>query len=203
VNPDYAVFLHVGCLTEPWCVRLNLTRMTDRSIVAEWEHVVDPQNLLPAITQILDAAIDQLTTGLKLSPANAGGELQPPVGPQLPEYFIGLEKTLTIACASEAPDSKSFLYQERAILDSLLHLCVAEPRNAPARLLLLSAFNWESKRRPDIVQEYRTHLERLTRECPLAEPINAMAEKALATIVERCRRSLDGGDRHQLPLNQL
>jgi hypothetical protein len=88
-------------------------------------------------------------------------------------------------CASQAADATSFLYQERAILDNLLHLAVAEPGNAPARLLMLSAFDRESQRRPDIVRDYRAQLERLAREHPLPAPMGARADAAVGAILAR------------------
>jgi hypothetical protein len=124
-----------------------------------------------------------LTAALKLAPAATAGDLQPPTGPNLITYLIGLEQTLAIVCASQATDATSFLYQERAILDNLLHLAVAEPGNAPARLLMLSAFDREAQRRSDIVRDYRAQLERLAREHPLPEPIKAKADAAVAAIL--------------------
>jgi tetratricopeptide (TPR) repeat protein len=185
VEADYAVFLHAVCTTTPWRVRLSLVRPADRSIIAEWEHTIDPLNASAAITQILETTIDRVTKEQKLAPAALAGDLRPPRGPSLVSYVIGLEQTLAIVCASEAADPSAFLYQERAILDNLLQLAVAEPANAPARLLMLSAFEREARRRPDVVRDYRTRLERLAREHPLPEPINTKTDAAVAAISAR------------------
>jgi hypothetical protein len=49
--------------------------------------------------------------------------------------------------------------------------------------LMLSAFEREAQRRPDLVADYRAPLERLAREDPLPRPIDALAQKAVATII--------------------
>jgi tetratricopeptide (TPR) repeat protein len=130
-SAEYAVFLHVVCAPEPWRARLSLVRTADRSTVAEWEQAVDKQSASAAVAQILDATIDRLTAALKLAPAATAGDLQPPTGPNLITYLIGLEQTLAIVCASQATDATSFLYQERAILDNLLHLAGQRAGAAP------------------------------------------------------------------------
>jgi hypothetical protein len=48
---------------------------------------------------------------------------------------------------------------------------------------MLSAFDREAQRRPDIVRDYRAQLERLAREHPLPEPIKAKADAAVAAIL--------------------
>jgi hypothetical protein len=57
-----------------------------------------------------------------------------------------------------------------------------------ARLLLLSAPLREARRRPDIVQEFRARIEALARERALSGPINALAERVTAAILDRVRR---------------
>jgi hypothetical protein len=108
--------------------------------------------------------------------------LAPPAPALLPSYISGLEQALAVSCSALAPDTGPFLYAERSILDFLLDLCLRASKNVPARLLLLSTVERESRARPDIAREYRARLERLQREHPIPEPAQALASAALSRI---------------------
>lgn len=73
-------------------------------------------------------------------------------------------------------------YGREMFIDGNLHLCLSEPRNPTARILLLQTCLSMKRVRPAIVAEYREKLERLQRENPLADPAQGVLQRLFTEV---------------------
>lgn len=178
---DYVVITHLKTAAEPWVVDLRLVQ-TQNHRCLHHETVqfqsCEPYPTLPRLAENLAIALASIRSTPRRSPAHYGV----PSGPNFISYLVRLEQLLAVRCSALENVSANFLSGERDILDGSLHLCLAYPKSASLRILLLQTCLSMKRLRPDIAQEYLGKLEMLQREHPLPEREKAVAEAFLTSI---------------------
>jgi tetratricopeptide (TPR) repeat protein len=180
---DYIVFLHISAVSEPWNAELKLFDYNEKKLMGSWELSLDPEKAALTIKKELADLFNKLRKAADLA-SQTNDLFLPPDEKQLASYISSLEQALAVVCATDLHNTDSFLYSERSIIDALFHLVASQPANVPARLLLMSTLLKESKRRPNIVQEYCKKIELLQKQIPLQGKIGEAVKKISADLVK-------------------
>jgi tetratricopeptide (TPR) repeat protein len=176
---DYVVLLHLQLTGKAPAAQWRLLRCIDGSALDSGSAPLDvarPEACFAGLAAAVESAVCSHTAAVCV-PRPA--VYQPPVGPDFDHYQLRLEQLLSVRVAVMPNTRPGFLFGVREIVGGNIHLCLANPKNVTTRILLFETLRRLSKVHPQIVQEFRTQLESLTREHPLPEPASAAIEKLL------------------------
>jgi len=153
---------------EPWTLELRLVRTIDArclGTVTAPLTLADPE---PGLRQASRDLLALLHTEADYDPAPPPPLYHLPTGADFGPCLLRLEQLLAVRCSGmDGVPAATFLSGTREILDGNLQLCLNQPDNVVARLILVQTLQRMKKVLPDVVQEYREKVLRLQREKPL------------------------------------
>jgi tetratricopeptide (TPR) repeat protein len=155
---DYVVTVHIDAEVEPWTAMLAFIRASDGTRIGELEAEFSPDEP-GGLKQLAEEVVELLSV---LGPATASPAYVVPE--HFGSYLVRLEQLLAVRCASMENASPQFLNGEHEILQGQLDLCLAEPANVPARLLLENTFEAMEKIRPKVASEFAEKIDALKKE---------------------------------------
>lgn len=94
------------------------------------------------------------------------------------DYLVRLEQQLAVLYKQFDTGDGYVLYNEREILDGVLHLCLRQEKNQRVRMLFAQTLRQMKKARPELLSEYKEKTEQLQQKYPLSGEINSLLEKA-------------------------
>ena len=162
---DYVVSVHLDAEVEPWTAELAFIRTIDGARIGELDAEFMPDTPEDGLADLADEVVELLKV---LGPASDSSAYVVPGPTTFGSYLLRLEQLLAVRCASMDGVTPQFLNGEREILQGDLDLCLAEPANVPARLLLISTVGALSKVNPQVAQEFMPKVEQLKQEYPIA-----------------------------------
>jgi tetratricopeptide (TPR) repeat protein len=174
---DYLILTHLKTKAEPWRVELRLIRTIDAKCL-ETTEAACPSTQTAKLAQEISGRLPTMLArhaGVILTSMPEHYSV-PPIG-EIPDYLLRLEQLLAVRCGGIDGVQMGFLSGEHEIIDGNIHLCLCNPQNPSARILLLQTITAMKRVRPEIVGEYREKLERLERDHPLDEPARAICER--------------------------
>jgi tetratricopeptide (TPR) repeat protein len=183
VMTDYAVFMHIQAVSEPWQVEFDLIRVLDGQSASSWTQSINPQDPSAGIRQLEDELLTQLAGAANITSCLAPNGLESPDVAWLAHFTGVMEQALAVSCASIEGLADNFLYAERSIFNSLLQLSLQIPSNARMRMLLLSSIHREIKRKPDVAWEYKDRLARLQKEHAIDGAVGELIASATQMLV--------------------
>jgi hypothetical protein len=161
---DYVVTVHVDAEVEPWTAMLAFIRTQDGTTIGELEKEFDHQKPEEGLAELADEVVELLGV---LGTTQESPAYEVPGPATFGSYLLRLEQLLAVRCANMDGVVPQFLNGETEILQGELDLCVAEPQNVPARLLLRATLGALAKVKPQAVEEFAGSFEKLTTEHPL------------------------------------
>ncbi len=162
---DYVVTVHIDAEVEPWTAMLAFIRTTDGALIGELDREFDHDKPEDGLAELADEVVDLLKV---LGPASESPAYEVPGPTTFGSYLLRLEQLLAVRCATMDNVSPQFLNGETEILKGELDLCLAEPQNVPARLLLQATLGALAKVKPESAQAFTAEFEKLKAEHPLA-----------------------------------
>jgi tetratricopeptide (TPR) repeat protein len=162
---DYVVSVHLDAEVEPWTAELAFIRTLDGTRIGELQAEFMPNAPEDGLGDLADEVVELLKV---LGPATESPAYVVPGPATFGSYLLRLEQLLAVRCATMEGVTTQFLNGEHEILQGELDLCLAEPANMPARLLLLSTLGAMGKIKPEVAQEFAPKVEQLKREFPIA-----------------------------------
>jgi tetratricopeptide (TPR) repeat protein len=180
---DYVVVSHVRALAEPWSVELRLVRTSDAACLGTLEAYFPSTDPGDAVRTLAHRLLALLAETARLQPAGPNGYAVPDVS--LASYLTRLEQLLAIRAQGMENAHPGGLTNPREIVDGNIQLCLDNPRNAAARLLLAETVRRMNAIRPDVVRESAERVALLQREHPLSgEPGMEVATRLREAIPE-------------------
>ena len=161
---DYVVTVHLDAEVEPWTAMLAFVRTSDGTRIGELEAEFSPETPENGLGDLADEVVELLSV---LGPATPSPAYEVPGPTTFGAYLLRLEQLLAVRCAGMDGVPPAFLNGEREILQGDLDLCLAEPGNVPARMLLLGSFEALKKIRPAVEAEFSEKIASLKQEHPL------------------------------------
>lgn len=158
---EYVVTVHVDAEVEPWTAMLAFIRTTDGTRIGELEREFSaekPEGLLA----LADEVVELLSV---LGAATASPAYVVPA--QFASYLLRLEQMLAVRCATLEGVTASFLNGEHEILEGELALCLAEPKNVPARLLLAATYSAMERIKPEVARSFAERIVKLNESFPV------------------------------------
>jgi tetratricopeptide (TPR) repeat protein len=162
---EYVVSVHVDAEIEPWTAMLAFVRTSDGVRIGELEREFMHATPEQGLAELADEVVELLSA---LGPATASPAYEVPGPTTFASYLLRLEQLLAVRCASMDGVAPQFLTGEVEILQGELDLCLAEPANVPARLLLQATYDAIAKVKPESATAFDEVFTRLKSEYPLA-----------------------------------
>jgi tetratricopeptide (TPR) repeat protein len=162
---EYVVSVHVDAEVEPWTVELAFIRTADGTRIGELDAEFMPDKPEAGLAELANEVVELLAV---LGPATPSPVYQVPGPVTFGSYLLRLEQLLAVRCSSMEGVSPQFLNGEHEILLGDLDLCLAEPANVPARLLLYTTYGALQKIRPEGIAGFAEKLAALKRDFPIA-----------------------------------
>ena len=163
---DYVVSVHVDAEVEPWTAMLAFVRTSDGTRIGELEREFSPERPAEDLAELADEVVELLSV---LGPATASPAYEVPGPAMFASYLLRLEQLLAVRCAAMDGVAPHFLNGEHEIVQGEFDLCLAEPGNVPARLLLLGTLEGLAKVKPEVAREFDGMLASLQRDHPLEQ----------------------------------
>ena len=161
---DYVVTVHVDAEVEPWTAMMAFVRTADGTRLGELEHEFPSNDPEAGLAELADEVVELLSV---LGPAASSPNYEVPRGTSFASYLMRLEQTLAVRCAAMEGVPAQFLTREADIVRAAIELCRAEPKNIPARLLLLSTASALSKLRRESANGFAEEIAKLKADHPL------------------------------------
>ena len=143
---DYVVTVHVDAEVEPWTAMLAFVRTSDGTRIGDLEHEFTQDKPEEGLSELADEVVELLSA---LGPATPSPAYEVPGPATFASYLLRLEQLLAVRCSSMENVPPQFLNGELDILQGELDLCLADPNNVPARLLLHSTFQAIERVKPE------------------------------------------------------
>ena len=184
VKPEcsYAIVTHIVAQAEPWQVEARLVRASDAAVLgtarAELK-ISEPEAALRALAAEL---IGLLQREAKIEPATPPTDYVVPAGNEFGLYLLCLEQLHVARCHALPGVPPGILAGERDFLDATFHLCIAQPENICARLILTELLRLLRPTRPQVVLEYRERIQLLQSKKPLAGAAQAVLQGIFDTL---------------------
>ena len=164
---DYVVSVHLDAEVEPWTAELAFLRTTDGTRIGELQaefSPADPIDTHQALSQLAQEVVDLLAA---FGPVSSPSAYQVPAGPSFPAYLLRTEQLLAVRCTTVQGATPMTLSGEHEILSGQLDLCLANPENLPARLLLIETLGVLAQTRPEVAEQFRENFQRLILQHPI------------------------------------
>jgi Flp pilus assembly protein TadD len=186
--PDVIVYLHVDARAAAWLLTMTIetTQRAATPVVFEQAFALKTAGH-DALTLLYDL-IPRLTLLLALRREESNSALGTPPAELLPSYLTAIEQALAIGLAARQTGGESFLHQERSIFDHLFDVALQGDQLLRPRMLLVTALENETRRRPDIAREYLEKLELLQQRHALTFGVGSdLVAKGVARVSEKAR----------------
>jgi tetratricopeptide (TPR) repeat protein len=168
---------------DPYKVDLRLLRTGDGSCAGELSASFQLDAMQAGLQHLADELVTLLaqTSGVRAAAA--------PVAYAVPaasfgDYLLRLEQLLAVRCAG-METHRGTLYGQREILDGMLNLCLTNPDNVPARLILAQALTIIRMRWPEISAQFSPRVGEMQLRAPIQGPaapiVDLLFEEALGT----------------------
>ncbi len=178
----YVVITHLKAAHEPWEAELRLVRAGDGACVATARASFPSDRPLMGIPRLAEDLLKALTAHAGVGSAPKPGAYQVPGDKDFIAYLVRMEQLLAVRCSNLEGTKPGFLSGERDILDGNLQLCLNQPGNPTARILLLQTCLSMKIGRPEIVEEYRGRIGKLQAEHPLLRPAREVVEGLFGVV---------------------
>lgn len=179
---DYAFTLHLRTTTTPWSLEVRLLRTIDGALLASTALSLASQPPGALFTQVAETVLGLLLEHAELATLPAPESYVIPHPADIGEYTLRLEQALAVAMATLPAAEGGSLNREREIISGMLQLCLAEPRNLPARLLLVQTLTNLRKVRPQVVAEFQEKVTLLQQEHPLPLPAQGVIQRMVGAL---------------------
>jgi hypothetical protein len=176
---DYVITTHLEAAAEPWQVELRVIRTIDAACLATATAPVPSASPDAAVAALAANLLALLSAHAEVAPASPSDFYALPSITELPFYLLRLEQLLAIRCGGMAHAPESFLSGEREIIDGNFHLCLNNPKNPTARILLIQTIIAMKRVKPEITAEYRDKLQMFQRDVRLNEPAQGICQRLL------------------------
>jgi tetratricopeptide (TPR) repeat protein len=181
--PGFVAGITLDASEPNWKLILRLLRSADGKRLADAEVNVDSENPGPGVEELGEKLLRLLAQHAGVSAVAAPAWYATPRGNDLSDFLLRLEQQLALTCAGELPGGEGSLSGEREIFDGIVQLCVRQPANATARMVLARTLLLMKKLRPDIFEENRQKVELLQRDHPIGGEVGQLIESALAELL--------------------
>jgi tetratricopeptide (TPR) repeat protein len=164
-----------------WSASLRLIRVADGTRLGTVDVGVSPDDPAPAVDLLASRMIASLGEAGFATVAAPAWYRRPDAG-QGSNYLLRLEQQLAVTCGNLEFLRGGRLSGEHEIIEGAIGLCLGEPANVTARLLLAQTLRQMKKARPQITAQYKTRTDLLQREHPVAGEAGACISKALGDV---------------------
>lgn len=184
VKPEcaYTVVAHVLAQAEPWRVEVRVVRAADAAVLGTATVEVSINDPEAALRTLAADVVALLAREAQIETAATPAEYVVPTGRDFGLYLLCLEQLHSVRCHSLPNVPPGTLLGERDLLDGALHLCITQPENIAARLILAELLRLLRPSRPPVVAEYRARIELLQKDKPLPGPAQAVLQRIFDTI---------------------
>jgi hypothetical protein len=160
---------------------LRLIRVADGTCLGTVDVRVEPNDPAPAVELLASRMIASLGEA-GFATVAAPAWYRRPGARQGSNYLLRLEQQLAVTCGTLEFLRGGRLSGEHEVIDGALGLCLGEPENVTARLLLAQTLRQMKKGRPEIVAQYMKRANLLQQEHPIAGEAGACISKALGDV---------------------
>jgi len=167
-----------------WKFDFRLIRKSDCQCLATSAVEAAPDNLAPAIEQLVKELFLELETHAGVSMNTVPSWYEVPGGQDASDYLLRLEQQLATTCMNVDILEGGGLSGEREILDGILHLCVRQSTNQTIRIIFAATLRQMKKFRPDILPEYREKILLLQQNHPLSGVVAQLVEETIKEVIE-------------------
>jgi tetratricopeptide (TPR) repeat protein len=176
---DYLVLTHLDVTGDPWKVEAQVFRTIDCRELAATVHKFPAQMAsvcMPAlITWITRVLQDEAGLG-----AGSGEDFYSfPGERELDDYLFRIEQCLAVRC-STMEGAEKVLSNPSEIIMGMIQLCLRNPRSVNARALLVAAWTYLARTKPDLADTFKDKLRLLMQEHPLAAQAQAALNELLS-----------------------
>ena len=182
--PQCVVVTHVDASREPWTIAARVVRPIDGKVLAtanaKFAREANPYGELSKLAATISEALVEHADARPVTPAE---HYEVPAA-SFADYTLRLEQLLAVRCASLDGVPKSFLTGAREIIDGNIRLCLDNPTNVTARLVLFATCRAMHRTHPEVMGEFRERIARLTREYPLAGAAQSVVERLHTEVIQ-------------------
>lgn len=180
---EYVFVTHLRAVREPWMVELRLVRTSDAACLGTLDAAFHTQAPADSILRLGNALSALLRGQAGVGPRTPPPLYALPAEGTFASYLVRLEQLLAIRCFTlEGADPRA-LSGTREMIAGNLQLCLENPRNAAARLLLVQTVRGLRRAHAGAVGEFADRVMLLQREHPLPPeahaPVQALLDEAL------------------------
>jgi tetratricopeptide (TPR) repeat protein len=177
-SAEFVAICHIDATEATWTLHLRLVRVQGAICVATLAAPLDPGNAAEGVTSVTRQVLELLAEHADLAPRPVPPLYRLPEGEWLASYQVRLEQLMSIRAAGMG----GRLVGERTVVEGSLMLCVENPTNVPARMLLAEMLRAMNGPRPDVVHEFARKVALLQRQHPLAPEAAAFVDPILREV---------------------
>lgn len=179
---DYVIIPHIRTTTEPWAAEFRLVRTIDARLLASCSISFPSESPGALFFQAAEALLGLLREHAEIPTIPAPAGYAVPDAADASEYTMRLEQALAVAVAAMPEAQGGSLNREREIIGGMLQLCLTEPRNLTARLLLLQTLTNLRKVHPHVVAEFKEKIALLQADHPLPVPAQGVLQRLIDAL---------------------
>jgi tetratricopeptide (TPR) repeat protein len=170
------VALHIDAGPDAWELEVRILRPEDESCAVRFSGTLPLKEANRVVPDLAERLLRELGLEADVQSVPAPVSYAPPAS--LPNYFGRLGQVLAVRCAAMT-ENADFLYGVREMIDGSIRLCLDEPGNPTARLLLIQLALGLKAGHPEAVAESADTLRKLQERHPLAGPVDGVVRKML------------------------
>ena len=161
---EYVVTVHVDAEVQPWEASLVFVRASDGTRIGELQADFTAEHPEEGLTRLSDEVVELLSA---LGSAEPAANYTVPAGAAFGDYLLRLEQLLAVRCAGMDGVGPQFLHGGQEILQGDVELCLAEPQNIAARVLLIETMGAMARVKPEVAESFRDSFTKLQTERPI------------------------------------
>jgi tetratricopeptide (TPR) repeat protein len=182
IPPAFIVGVTLDATQPKWKLLLRVLRQANGQRLAETTVDATIENPAAAIDRLSDALVQMLATHAGVKATQAPPWYRRLTGLEGSDYLLRLEQQLAILTSNPDFLKGGTLSGEREILDGIIQLCVRQPDNRTARMVMVQTMRLMKKARPDILPEYKNKIDALQHDYPVRGDLAPLVEMALAEV---------------------
>lgn len=173
----WAVTTHIRTEESQWTIEAVVVRASDAAEIGRTSVQLSLEEPETAMRALATDVIGLLQREAGIAPSVVPAEYVVPTGTDFGLYLLCLEQLQTARCHAMPSVPPGTLMGERDLVDASLHLCVREPENIGARLILVELLRMLRSGRPQVVAEYKSRIELLQKEKVLPGAAHAVVQR--------------------------
>ena len=191
VNPEcgYAIVSHIQAQTDSWTVEVRLVRVADAAVLGSVSTELTINEPETALRALAADVIGLLQRQAGIGAATPPADYVVPAGRDFGLYLLCLERLHCVRCHALPNVPEGTLMGERDVLDGALHLCITQPANIGARLILSELLRLLCPTRPSVVAEYGARIELLQKDKPLPGPAHDVLQRIFGVVYGALRKA--------------